>query len=111
MGRRYAALLSSTGFSVLQFVLENCLPALTIPLPTDRAMKREHVCSKCIECGWRQRSITVSGPVSFVEYYCKKCGGLLLICPEVREVIDRNKTNKRDKGDKSDKRKKPKTKS
>ena len=106
MGSRYAALLSSTGFSVPQFVLEKCLPALTIPLPTDRAMKREHVYSKCIRCGWRQRSITVSGPVSFEEYYCKECGGQLLICVDVRNAKDRNKSNN---GDKGHKRKKPKT--
>ena len=91
----------------LHLVLEECLPALTIPLPTDRTMKREHVYSKCIRCGWRQRSSTVSGNISFKEYYCKKCGGQLLICVDVRNAKDRNKSKN---GDMGHKRQQPKTK-
>ena len=54
-------------------------------------MKREHVYTKCIECGWRQQPITVSGPVSFEEYFCKECGDQLLIYVDVRNAKDRNK--------------------
>ena len=103
---RIMTFLALQGLVFLQFVLEECLPALTIPLPTDRAMKREHVYSKCIRCGWRQRSSTVSGNISFEEYYCKKCGGQLLICVDVRNAKDRNKSKN---GDMGHKRQKPKT--
>ena len=54
-------------------------------------MKRDHVYSKCVWCGWRQQTITTSGPVSFVEYYCQKCGDQLVICSDVRKATDRNK--------------------
>ena len=60
-------------------------------------MKREHVYSKCIRCGWRQQPITASGPVSFEEYFCKKCGDQLLICVDVRKTKDRNKKVKKKK--------------
>ena len=58
-------------------------------------MKREHVYSKCIRCGWRQQPITASGPVSFEEYVCKECGDQLLICVDVRKAKDRNKKVKK----------------
>ena len=93
------------GLVIQQFVLEECLPALTIPLPTDRAMKREHVYSKCIRCGWRQRSSTARGNISFEEYYCKKCGGPLLICVDVCNDKDRNKSKNGDMGQKRQKTK------
>ena len=69
-------------------------------------MRREHVYSKCIVCGWRQRSSTVKGNISFEEYYCKKCGGPLLICVDVCNDKDRNKSKS---GDKRQKRQKAKT--
>ena len=70
-------------------------------------MKREHVYSKCIRCGWRQNTSTVSGNISFEEYYCGKCGDQLLICVDVHNAKDRNKNKKDDVGHK---RQKPKTK-
>ena len=66
-------------------------------------MKREHVYSKCIRCGWRQQPITASGPVSFEEYFCKECGDQLLICVDVRKAKDRNKKVK--KGEKKQNKK------
>ena len=68
-------------------------------------MKREHVYSKCIRCGWRQQPITASGPVSFEEYFCKECGDQLLICVDVRKAKDRNKTVKKEKKPKNKKKK------
>ena len=56
-----------------------------------RAMRREHVYSKCIVCAWRQRSSTVKGKTCFKEYYCKKCSGPLLIRVHVRQDKDRDK--------------------
>ena len=100
---RIMTFLALPGLVFLQFVLEECLPALTIPLPTDRGMKRERDYSKCIRCGWRQRSSTARGNISFEEYYCKKCGGPLLICGNDK---DRNKSKN---GDMGHKRQKPKT--
>ena len=69
-------------------------------------MRREHVYSKCIKCGWRQRSSTVRGNICFEEYYCKNCGGPLLICVDVLNDKDRNKSKG---GDKRQKRQKAKT--
>ena len=57
-------------------------------------MKRDHVYSKCVWCGWRQETISTSGPVSFVEYYCQKCGDQLVICSDVRKARDRKKAKK-----------------
>ena len=79
--------LSEKSFWLYRFLVLFFLTALS----TNRAMKREHVYSKCIRCGWRQRPITVSGPVSFEEYFCKECGDQLLICVDVRNTKDRNK--------------------
>ena len=79
--------LSEKSFWLYRFWVLFFLTALS----TNRAMKREHVYSKCIRCGWRQRPITVSGPVSFEEYFCKECGDQLLICVDVRNTKDRNK--------------------
>ena len=69
-------------------------------------MKREHVYSKCIRCGWRQQPITASGPVSFEEYVCKECGDQLLICVDVRNAKDRNKNMKEGVGHRGKKTKK-----
>ena len=60
-------------------------------------MKRDHVYSKCVWCGWRQETISTSGPVSFVEYYCQKCGDQLVICSDVRKARDRKKAKKTNK--------------
>ena len=53
-------------------------------------MRRDHVYSICIRarCGWRQETISTSGPVSFVEYYCQKCGDWLVIRSDVRKTSD-----------------------
>ena len=54
-------------------------------LPTCKPdMKREHVFTKCTQCGWRQRSYAIKGKICFDEYYCKRCGGQLLICVKIR---------------------------
>ena len=47
-------------------------------------MKREHVFTRCTQCGWRQRSYAIKGKICFDEYYCKRCGGQLLICVKIR---------------------------
>ena len=54
-------------------------------------MRREYVYSKCIMCGWRQRSNTIKGKVCFEEYYCMSCGGPLLICVDICNDKSRNK--------------------
>ena len=72
---------------LLQFLaLRDCVLVLTISLSTNRAMKREHVYSKCIRCGWRQSTSTASGNISFEEYYCKKCGDQLLTCVDIHNA-------------------------
>ena len=69
-------------------------------------MKRDHVYSKCVWCGWRQKTITTSGPVSFAEYYCQKCGDQLVICSDVRKAKDEKKKVKKTKNKKKQKQKK-----
>ena len=69
-------------------------------------MKRDHVYSKCVWCGWRQQTITTSGPVSFVEYYCQKCGDQLVICSDVRKARDKKKVKKTKKREKKKKKEK-----
>ena len=54
-------------------------------------MRREHVFTKCTQCGWRQRSYAIRGKICFDEYYCKRCGGQLLIC--VRIQLTKGKQN------------------
>ena len=68
-------------------------------------MRREYVYSKCIMCGWRQRSSTVRGNVCFEEYYCMSCGGPLLICVDICNDKGRNKSKVDDKGHKRQKTK------
>ena len=68
-------------------------------------MRREYVYSKCIKCGWRQRSSTVRGNVCFEEYYCMSCGGPLLICVDICNDKGRNKSKDDDKGHKRQKTK------
>ena len=59
--------------------------------PCNSHMRREHVFTKCTQCGWRQRSHTIGGKICFDEYYCKRCGGQLLIC--VRIQLTKGKQN------------------
>ena len=54
--------------------------------PCNSHMRREHVFTKCTQCGWRQRSHTIGGKICFDEYYCKRCGGQLLICVRIQRT-------------------------
>ena len=57
-----------------------------IESPCNSHMRREHVFTKCTQCGWRQRSHTIGGKICFDEYYCKRCGGQLLICVRIQRT-------------------------
>ena len=57
-------------------------------------MRVECVYSQCIVCGWLQDALKQKGVVAFLEYYCIKCGGNLLIPVEVREQRQETKKSR-----------------